>query len=98
MEIPERPGRGVRICVQHKEIEWHILKSAKAHDATTLHLLRPIPGIGKILSLVILYEIHDIHRFPTSQKFCSYSRLIRPARSRPASASAWAMGRWGMRI
>jgi transposase len=60
------------------DIERHILTSAKAHDATTLHLLRTIPGIGKILSLVILYEIHAIRRFPTSQKFCSYSRLIRP--------------------
>ena len=62
------------------DIERHILTSAKAHDATTLHLLRTIPGIGKILSLVILYEIHDIRRFPTSQKFCSYSRLIRPVK------------------
>jgi len=61
-----------------RQVEWHVLRSAKAHDATTLHLLRTIPGIGKILSLVILYEIQDIRRFPTSQKFCSYSRLIRP--------------------
>jgi transposase len=61
-------------------IEQQVLASAKAHDATTLHLLRTIPGIGKILSLVILYEIHDIRRFPTSQKFCSYSRLIRPVK------------------
>ena len=63
-----------------RDIERHILTSAKAHDATTLHVLRTIPGIGKILSLVILYEMHDIRRFPTSQKFCSYSRLIRPVK------------------
>jgi transposase len=63
-----------------RQVEWHVLQSAKAHDATTLHLLRTIPGIGKILSLVILYEIHDIRRFPTSQKFCSYARLIRPVK------------------
>jgi transposase len=67
-------------AVRIHDIERHILASAKAHDATTLHLLRTIPGIGKILSLVILYEIHDIRRFPTSQKFCSYSRLIRPVK------------------
>jgi transposase len=61
-----------------RDIEGHLLQSAKAHNATTLALLRTIPGIGKILSLVILYEIHDIRRFPTQQKFCSYARLIRP--------------------
>jgi len=61
-------------------IERPILSAAKPLHATTLHLLRTIPGIGKILSLVILYEIHDIRRFPTSQKFCSYSRLIRPVK------------------
>jgi transposase len=60
------------------EIERHILLSAKAHNATTLALLQTIPGIGKILALVILYEIQDIRRFPTQQKFCSYARLIRP--------------------
>ena len=34
-------------------------------------------GIGKILSLVILYEIHDIERFPTVQDFASYARLVK---------------------
>ena len=28
--------------------------------------------VGKILALVILYEIHDIARFPTVQDFASY--------------------------
>lgn len=28
-------------------------------------LLQSIPGIGKILSLVLLYEIHCIERFPS---------------------------------
>ena len=61
-------------------IERHMLASAKAHDATTLALLRTIPGIGKILSLVILYDIQDLRRCPTQQKFCSYARLIRPVK------------------
>jgi transposase len=39
--------------------------------------LQPIPGIGNILSLVLLYEIHDIHRFPRVQDFASYSRLVK---------------------
>ena len=40
--------------------------------------LQTIPGVGKILALVMLYEIHDIRRFPMVQDFCSYCRLIRP--------------------
>jgi transposase len=40
-------------------------------------LLQTIPGIGKILGLVILYEIENINRFPTVQDFASYSRLVK---------------------
>jgi transposase len=36
-----------------------------------------MPGIGKILSLVLLYEIHDIRRFPSVQNFASYARLVK---------------------
>jgi transposase len=39
-----------------------------------------VPGIGKILSLVLLYEIHDINRFPTVQDFVSYCRLVKCAK------------------
>ncbi len=34
-------------------------------------------GIGKILALTILYEIHEIGRFPRVQDFLSYSRLVK---------------------
>ena len=36
-----------------------------------------MPGIGKVLALTILYEIHDIHRFERVQDFLSYSRLVK---------------------
>ena len=36
-----------------------------------------MPGIGKILSLVLLYEIHRIDRFPSVQDFASYCRLVK---------------------
>ena len=39
-----------------------------------------MPGIGKILSLVLLYEIHDIRRFPRVQAFVSYCRLVKCAK------------------
>jgi transposase len=59
------------------EIELEILRHAKQHDANTFHLLDSIPGVGKILSLVLLYEIQDIHRFPSVQDFASYCRLVK---------------------
>jgi transposase len=40
-------------------------------------LLQTVPGIGKILSLVLLYEIHRIDRFPSVQAFASYARLVK---------------------
>jgi len=39
-----------------------------------------VPGIGQILALVLLYEIHDIHRFPRVQDFVSYGRLVKGAK------------------
>jgi transposase len=62
------------------ELELEIVNTAKAHDAQTFYRLRSIPGVGKILALVLLYEIHDIHRFPRVQEFVSYCRLVKCAR------------------
>ena len=47
-----------------------------------------MPGIGKILRLVLLYEIHDIDRFPRVQDFASYAAWSNAARNR--AANAWA--------
>ena len=41
------------------------------------HLIGSIRGIGRILSLVLLYEIQTIDRFPTQGQFLSYARLVR---------------------
>lgn len=62
------------------DLELYILKSARQHDSQVLYLLQTIPGVGKILSLVMLYEIHDINRFPTVADFISYCRLVKPQR------------------
>jgi len=56
-----------------------ILRTARNHDAQALSLLRSVPGIGKTLSLILLYEIRDIDRFERVQDFCSYARLIKCA-------------------
>ena len=61
-------------------MELTLLKTAKQHDANTLDLLQTVPGIGKILSLVWLYELHPIDRFPRVQEFASYCRLVKCAK------------------
>ncbi len=58
------------------ELELFVENRAKVHDASAYSLLRTVPGIGKILSLTILYEIHEISRFPTVGQFLSYGRLV----------------------
>src|SRR5262244_1419746 len=62
------------------DLELYIVRTAKEHDAHAFYRLRSVPGIGKILALVILYEIHDINRFPTVQDFVSYARLVKCAK------------------
>jgi transposase len=61
-------------------IELFVVRNARHHDPHALYLLKTVPGIGKVLSLVILYEIHDINRFPRVQDFVSYARLVACAR------------------
>lgn len=60
------------------DIENYLQRSVKKQDYHRYYLLRTIPGVGKILALVLLYEIHDIHRFERVQHFTSYARLIKP--------------------
>ncbi len=61
-------------------VEHEISLIAKVDDADSYFRLRSIPGIGRILGLVILYEIHDIDRFPRVQDFVSYCRLVKSAK------------------
>jgi hypothetical protein len=49
------------------DLELYIVRTAKEHDANAFYRLPSVPGIGKILALVILYEIHDINRFAAVQ-------------------------------
>jgi transposase len=60
------------------ELELYLERTVKVDDANTFYRLRSIPGVGKILALTLLYEIHDVRRFPTVGDFVSYARLVRP--------------------
>jgi transposase len=59
------------------ELETYLTRTAKVDDLETYQRLRTVPGIGKILSLVLLYEMHDVCRFATAGQFLSYARLVR---------------------
>jgi transposase len=60
-----------------KALALALLNTAKHPAANTLYLLQTIPGIGNILSLVLLYELHQIARFPSVQECASYCRLVK---------------------
>jgi transposase len=62
------------------DLELDLVNTAKAHEAQTFYRRRSSPGVGKILALVLLYEIQDIHRFPRVQEFVSYCRLVKCAK------------------
>jgi transposase len=60
-----------------KRLERVILKTARGHDRHAFSLLKSVHGIGDVIGLTLLYEIHDIGRFDSLGGFLSYSRLIR---------------------
>jgi len=57
------------------KMEHDIISMARHHDPVAHALLNTVPGIGKILSLVILYEIEDIKRLPFSARL----RIVQPS-------------------
>ena len=59
-----------------QELALAMVTTAKQHEAHTLSLLQTVPGIGKSLSLVLLYARHDIARFPRVQDVVSSCRLV----------------------
>jgi Transposase IS116/IS110/IS902 family len=60
-----------------RALELSIVETAKHHDSQTFYHRRAIPGVGQILTLVLLYAIHDITRFRRVREFVSYARLVK---------------------
>jgi transposase len=59
-----------------RAMAWSVLTTAQAHHPNTRYWLRTAPGIGELLRLVLLDEIHDLHRFPRVQDVASSGRLV----------------------
>jgi transposase len=60
-----------------RALERYLTRAAKVDDVPTYHRLQSIPGVGKGLALVLLYEVHEMHRFPEVGDFLSSARLVR---------------------
>ena len=74
-------------------LELLIRRRAKGHDVHTYHRLRSILGVGRVLALTMLYEIHDIRRFERVQDFLSYCRLVRGQKESAGKKSGGPSGR-----
>jgi transposase len=64
---------------QRRAIELYLKQHARIDDPLVYQLLQTAPGIGPMLALVLLYELHDIRRFARVGQFVSYCRLVRCA-------------------
>jgi len=62
-------------------LERQIIAQAKYHDRKVYELLQTVPGIGEMLALTILYEVHSMARFQSPQQFSSYSRVVKCERT-----------------
>lgn len=80
-----------------RKLEWYIPKTARqdGDNALLLSLLKTIDGVGDVLSLTFLYEIHDVLRFPSQQHFCSYARLVKPKKTSNGKTAGGGGGKIG---
>ena len=63
---------------QIRGVELDLVHHARVDDPQAFQRLQTIPGVGKVLALILLYEIHDVARFADVRNFVSYCRLVRP--------------------
>jgi transposase len=59
------------------KLEIQLVRATHRVASRNYSLLKTVPGIGQSLALTILYEVDDINRFPTVQRFSSYCRLVK---------------------
>lgn len=62
---------------QIADVELSLQRTVKIEDPQSYPLLQTIPGVGKILALVLLYAIHPMRRFEDVTDLRSYARLVR---------------------
>ena len=60
-----------------EDLERDLVRMVQVEDQPTYERLQTIPGVGRVLGLVLLYEMHAWRRFATVGEFLSYARLVR---------------------
>lgn len=60
-----------------RDLETYIMAQARDLYNKELFILTSIKGVGDTIALTIMLETDNINRFPTHQKFISYSRLVK---------------------
>jgi transposase len=63
-----------------RALDLAIVQTATQHDPQTWYRLQSVPGVGKILRLVLLDDRQTIDRVPRVQGFVSYCRLVKCAK------------------
>lgn len=63
------------------DLELSSVPTARQHDPNTLYRLQTVPGMGKMLRLVLRYVIHHSQRFPRVQDCGSSCRLVKCAKA-----------------
>jgi transposase len=61
------------------DLEKYLTRTARIDSVQTYERLQSIPGVGKLLALILLYEMHEAQRFDRAGQFLSYARLVRCA-------------------
>jgi hypothetical protein len=64
-----------------RAVELTLVPTATPHQAQTLYRLPSVPGLGKMLRVVLRDEIPDRARFPRVQEFVSDGRLLKGAQA-----------------
>jgi transposase len=73
-----------------RDLELALVQTATQHDPQTVYRRQSVPGIGKMLRLVLLSERHTIDRFPRVQDCVSYGRLVKCAKASAGQRSGTA--------
>src|SRR5437773_2416822 len=72
------------------ELELHLTQTAKVHDVNAFYRLRSVPGIGKILALVVYYMLRRGQAFEVTKFFSGTAGGDRlPRAPRMAAAPVW---------
>lgn len=82
VELPPQTRRSVEAQLKHlDQVEEHIRESEEQiqrliDQTPEMKRLMSMPGVGRILSVVIALEIGDVNRFPSPQHLASYAGTV----------------------